>query len=68
MPNQLIILPAPGGAAAGGGARPRAQTDECILPDDLEITFWAESPMFFNPTNIDVDARGRVWVAERLRE
>ena len=22
--------------------------------------------MFFNPTNIDVDARGRVWVAEAV--
>jgi putative membrane-bound dehydrogenase-like protein len=37
-----------------------------VLPDDLEIALWAESPMFFNPTNIDVDARGRVWVAEAV--
>lgn len=40
--------------------------DRFVLPDDLEITLWAESPMFFNPTNIDVDARGRVWVAEAV--
>ena len=39
---------------------------EFVLPDDLEIALWAESPMFFNPTNIDVDARGRVWVAEAV--
>lgn len=32
--------------------------------DDLEITVWATSPMFYNPTNIDIDAKGRVWVAE----
>ena len=32
------------------------------LPDDLEITLWAASPMFYNPTNMDIDARGRVWV------
>ena len=37
-----------------------------VLPDDLEVTLWAESPMFFNPTNIDVDVRGRVWVAEAV--
>ena len=37
-----------------------------VLPDDLEVALWAESPMFFNPTNIDVDARGRVWVAEAV--
>jgi putative membrane-bound dehydrogenase-like protein len=39
---------------------------EFMLPDDLEIALWAESPMFFNPTNIDVDARGRIWVAEAV--
>ena len=32
--------------------------------DDLEVTVWATSPMFYNPTNIDIDAKGRVWVAE----
>ncbi|AQG82612.1 PVC-type heme-binding CxxCH protein [Spirosoma montaniterrae] len=36
------------------------------LPDDLEAALWAEAPMFFNPTNIDVDARGRVWVTEAV--
>lgn len=36
------------------------------VPDDLEVTLWAESPMFYNPTNIDIDARGRVWVTEAV--
>jgi putative membrane-bound dehydrogenase-like protein len=47
---------------------PQAQgvAESFVLPDDLEITLWAESPMFFNPTNIDVDARGRVWVTEAV--
>lgn len=36
------------------------------LPDDLEATLWAESPMFHNPTNIDVDHRGRIWVTEAV--
>ena len=40
--------------------------DRFVLPDDLEIALWAESPMFFNPTNIDIDARGRIWVAEAV--
>lgn len=31
---------------------------------DLEVTVWATSPMFYNPTNMDVDAKGRIWVAE----
>lgn len=35
-----------------------------VLPDGLEITPWAASPMLFNPTNIDIDHKGRIWVAE----
>jgi len=38
--------------------------DSFALPGDLEIRVWAESPQLFNPTNIDIDAAGRVWVAE----
>ncbi|GAB3708395.1 hypothetical protein GCM10027592_43490 [Spirosoma flavus] len=30
----------------------------------LEATLFASEPMLVNPTNIDVDARGRVWVCE----
>lgn len=36
------------------------------LPDDLEATLWAESPMFYNPTNMDIDAKGRIWVTEAV--
>ncbi|WP_353480861.1 PVC-type heme-binding CxxCH protein [Haliscomenobacter sp.] len=36
------------------------------LPDDLEVTLWAESPLFYNPTNMDVDTRGRIWVTEAV--
>ncbi|MEM7231247.1 MAG: PVC-type heme-binding CxxCH protein, partial [Planctomycetota bacterium] len=37
-----------------------------MLPEDLEVKVWAKSPLFFNPTSIDVDERGRVWVAEAV--
>ena len=37
-----------------------------FLPDDLEATLWAESPMLYNPTNMDVDYKGRVWVTEAV--
>jgi putative membrane-bound dehydrogenase-like protein len=37
------------------------------LPDGLEITVWASTPMLHNPTNIDIDKDGRIWVAEGVR-
>ena len=30
----------------------------------LEATLFASEPMLTNPTNIDIDHRGRVWVCE----
>ena len=36
------------------------------LPEGLALTLFAESPQLFNPTCMDVDARGRVWVAEAV--
>jgi putative membrane-bound dehydrogenase-like protein len=35
-------------------------------PPSVKITLWAESPLLYNPTAVDVDARGRVWVAEAV--
>lgn len=48
-------------------SKPQSRTDlPFFLPEDLEISLWAESPMFYNPTNIDIDVKGRVWVAEAV--
>lgn len=41
-------------------------TQRLYLPDDLEATLWAEGPMFYNPTNMDIDAKGRVWITEAV--
>src|SRR5947208_14168420 len=32
--------------------------------EGLEVTLWAAEPDVVNPTNIDIDSRGRIWVAE----
>ncbi len=41
-------------------------SNQLFAPEDLEVTLWAESPMFYNPTNMDIDAKGRVWVTEAV--
>ncbi len=34
--------------------------------DGLEVSLWASEPMVNNPTALDIDSRGRVWIAEGL--
>ena len=49
------------------GCKPKAADNPLLyLPVDLEATLWAESPMFFNPTDIDIDSRGRLWITEAV--
>ena len=43
---------------------PPVPADHFVVPEGFEVTLWASSPLFYNPTNMDVDAEGRVWVAE----
>ncbi len=46
----------------------KRQSDQAVVSlevaDGLEATLFASEPMVINPTNIDVDARGRIWVCE----
>ncbi len=63
----LLVLASPSRAA---DAPPAADPDEIVssmtVPEGLEVTVWARSPLFFNPTRIDCDERGRIWVAEAV--
>ncbi|MGB6222697.1 PVC-type heme-binding CxxCH protein [Haloferula sp.] len=34
------------------------------VPEGLEVKVWAATPQLYNPTNMDIDAAGRIWVAE----
>ncbi len=43
---------------------PDMPLDLFALPSGLEVTAWAASPDLFNPTNLDIDHRGRIWVTE----
>ena len=49
----------------------KAASEETLVPadllstvGDLEVTVWAQSPDLRNPTNMDIDYAGRIWVAE----
>lgn len=35
-----------------------------LLDPELEITLFASEPMMSNPTNMDIDDKGRIWICE----
>ncbi len=44
---------------------PKHAVDGILVADDrLELTLFASEPMMTNPTNMDIDDRGRVWIVE----
>jgi putative membrane-bound dehydrogenase-like protein len=61
--------PAPQSAAAPaeGQEHVRIPLELFKAPDGFEVTLWASSPLLHNPTNIDIDKDGRIWVAEGVR-
>src|SRR5215210_2533361 len=62
---------ASGPSAQVGGAAPGQPITLPLnifqVPEGLEITLWASSPLLHNPTNMDIDRDGRIWVAEGVR-
>ena len=54
-------------APSGPLPSPRIPLDLFQVPDGFEVTLWAASPLLHNPTNIDIDRDGRIWVAEGVR-
>lgn len=61
-----ILINAQQGAPAGRSGREAAleQVKKLKVADGLEVTLFASEPMVRNPANMDIDARGRVWVTE----
>ena len=47
-----------------GQAPTHVPADAFDVPDGLEVTVWAKAPLLQNPTNMDVDHLGRIWVTE----
>jgi hypothetical protein len=59
----VTLLSAPGAVAADPGVLPASLF---TVPDGLEVKRWAASPLLRNPTSIDTDQDGRLWVAEGI--
>jgi putative membrane-bound dehydrogenase-like protein len=53
-------------ATATAQVSPEESAKKLKPADGLEAALWASEPMVVNPTTIDVDSRGRVWVTEGL--
>src|SRR5207302_11082186 len=53
-------------SAGFGQVGPEESARKLKPAEGLEATLWAAEPMVVNPTNMDIDSRGRVWVTEGL--
>ena len=61
----FLSLPVQGANPRGTGWEAALeQTGLLEVVDGLEARLFASEPMVVNPTNMDIDARGRVWVTE----
>ncbi len=67
---ELLAMVGSTGAAAAAtvrGSGPDAAEESLAkftVADGLAVTVFASEPMMLNPTNMDIDARGRVWITE----
>ena len=52
------------GSAVANPVAPDDAVATLATPDDLEATLFASEPLLTSPSDIDVDAAGRVWVCE----
>src|SRR5947199_8232274 len=50
--------------AGVGPEAARASVKKFTVADGLEASLYASEPMVHNPTDMDIDERGRVWIAE----
>src|SRR5665213_727113 len=59
------LSPGKGRPRSTNGPIPAEETvDSFTVAPGLKTTVWATEPGMVNPTNMDIDARGRVWVTE----
>lgn len=62
--NSLLLLAVMTAFASATIHAENIDPAEFVVADGFEISVWATTPQLYNPTNFDVDARGRLWVTE----
>jgi putative membrane-bound dehydrogenase-like protein len=67
VPQQAFEPPAMQAGQAPAPQPTQIPLDLFQVPDGFEVTLWAATPLLRNPTNIDIDRAGRIWVAEGVR-
>src|SRR5262245_606434 len=67
VPRKAYVWQTPQRAAPAVPPVTQIPLDLFQVPEGFEITLWAASPLLHNPTNIDIDKDGRIWVAEGVR-
>jgi len=63
----LTLIPLIAVACLAVNAQERSDfvpAESFIVPEGLEVKVWATTPLLQNPTNMDVDHLGRIWVAQ----
>jgi len=60
----VLLIPSLAFGWSPNETAPEMPLESFVLPEGLEIVPWAVSPLLYNPTNMDVDQSGRIWVAE----
>ena len=61
---RLLVLLACSICTAVAQLSPEESLTKMKVADGLEPTLFAAEPDLYNPTTIDIDAQGRVWVCE----
>jgi putative membrane-bound dehydrogenase-like protein len=49
-----------------GAPPPEDSIKAMKVHEGLEVTYWAGEPGLINPTDMDIDERGRIWVTESM--
>ena len=69
LASALVLVPSSSAASEpqqDPAPGPQDLTERFVAPEGSRVQLWAETPLVHNPTAIDIDGAGRVWVTEAI--